>query len=661
MAFRRTGEALGRAVDDAWAGRLGGSVPDWPAFPDSAGALASLATHYQLIVVSNVHRDGFAASNRRLRGRFAAIITAEDVHAYKPADNHFRALLHTLDGLGIARGELLHVAQSLFHDHVPARRAGLRSVWINRCHGRPGWGATPSRPGNGATTSSSARWATSPRPPRPPSPAPGEEPGRPPPWSGPVTVPYRWTAILGRTSPDVAEDRRCRYRTRTRTLLAWSLWLATLGCCAAGLAVTLAVVRPLTVAVLAEGAARALAYPLGYATVGLVLTLRRPANPIGWLYAAAGLMWSLAIPGEPWVAQLVAEGRPLPLAAQAAAVYGEFNWAPATVLGVTLPALLVPDGRLRSRRWRPVAAAAVAGGALALVGSSLAPARLEDLPIVNPFGLAGPAGDVASAAGHRRHPPLAGHPGRGAALRGAAVPGRPWGGAPAVALGRGRRRRRGGRADGRGRRAAGHPARVGPVRVGAVRAGGGGGGGAALPAVGPGPPRQPHRHLRARHRPAGAAATWSSWPPAAWPRLRQPGRGRRHPGGGRRCSSRCAAGSRTWSTGASTAAAMTPPAPWTPSRPGSATRSTWTPCRASCWRWSTRPCSRPGRRCGSAPRRPRGRTGSPRPAGQRRIVGRWAGSVVGRRGVQPWPRSSRAGNGASSARASGPRRPPSPR
>jgi hypothetical protein len=187
--------------------------------------------------------------------------------------------------------------------------------------------------------------------------------------------------------------------TRTRTVFAWSLWLATFGCCAAGLAVTLAVVRPLTVAVLAEGAARALVYPLGYATVGLVLTLRRPGNPIGWLYAAAGLMWSLAIPGEPWVAQLVAEHRPLPLAAQAAAVYGEFNWVAATILGVTLPALLVPDGRLRSRRWRPVAAAAAAGGALALVGSSLAPARLEDLPIVNPFGLAGPAGDVASMLG----------------------------------------------------------------------------------------------------------------------------------------------------------------------------------------------------------------------------------------------------------------------
>jgi FMN phosphatase YigB (HAD superfamily) len=61
----------------------------------------------------------------------------------RPVGDHFRALLRTLDELGIARGELLHVAQSLFHDHVPARKAGLASVWINRRHDRPGWGATP--------------------------------------------------------------------------------------------------------------------------------------------------------------------------------------------------------------------------------------------------------------------------------------------------------------------------------------------------------------------------------------------------------------------------------------------------------------------------------------------------------------------------------------
>jgi hypothetical protein len=182
---------------------------------------------------------------------------------------------------------------------------------------------------------------------------------------------------------------------RASTLLAWSLWGITFCCCAAGLAVTLAVVRPLTAGVLADGAAHALVYPLGYATVGLVLTLRRPATPIGWLYAAAGLLWSLAIPGDTWLDHLIAEHRPLPLAAQVAAVSGEFTWAPATVLGVTLPALLVPDGRLRSRRWRPVAVIGIVAGGLAFVGGSLAPARLEDTQIANPFGLAGSAGAVA--------------------------------------------------------------------------------------------------------------------------------------------------------------------------------------------------------------------------------------------------------------------------
>ena len=142
-AFRRVGRSLDAEVSDRWADALGGSVPDWPAFPDSAQALARLAQRYRLIIVSNVHRAGFAGSNLRLRGDFAAVITAEDVGAYKPAENHFRALDRALSAWGVPRGRLLHVAQSLFHDHVPARREGLRSVWINRRHDRPGWGATP--------------------------------------------------------------------------------------------------------------------------------------------------------------------------------------------------------------------------------------------------------------------------------------------------------------------------------------------------------------------------------------------------------------------------------------------------------------------------------------------------------------------------------------
>jgi 2-haloacid dehalogenase len=142
MAFQRTGEKLNKPVSDAWARRLADSLPDWPAFPDSPDALARLARHYKLIILSNVHRAGFAASNERLGGDFAAIITAEDAGAYKPAENHFRALDATLPDLGVDRPELLHVAQSLFHDHVPAKREGLPSVWINRRHDQPGWGAT---------------------------------------------------------------------------------------------------------------------------------------------------------------------------------------------------------------------------------------------------------------------------------------------------------------------------------------------------------------------------------------------------------------------------------------------------------------------------------------------------------------------------------------
>jgi hypothetical protein len=187
-------------------------------------------------------------------------------------------------------------------------------------------------------------------------------------------------------------------RARSRSLLAWSLWLVTFGCCAAGLLVTLVVTRPLTLAVLVEGARFALAFPLGYATVGLVLALQRPANPIGWLYAASGLVWSLLIPLDPWVDQLIRSRRPLPLAAQFAAVAGEFHWAPAITLGITLPFLLLPNGRLRSPRWRVVAAAAVTGAVLITMAGTLTPGQTAEtsLPIANPFGLAGTAGTIAT-------------------------------------------------------------------------------------------------------------------------------------------------------------------------------------------------------------------------------------------------------------------------
>jgi 2-haloacid dehalogenase len=74
---------------------------------------------------------------------FDAVVTADDAGAYKPAPNHFHLALARLAELGVAKDRVLHVAQSLFHDHVPAKRLGLTTVWIDRRHDRPGSGATP--------------------------------------------------------------------------------------------------------------------------------------------------------------------------------------------------------------------------------------------------------------------------------------------------------------------------------------------------------------------------------------------------------------------------------------------------------------------------------------------------------------------------------------
>jgi len=142
-SFRDLGRELGADVTDEDAGRLAGSVPGWPPFGDSHDALAALAARYQLIILSNVDRDSFAGSNRRLGVTFTSILTAEDIGSYKPSPGNFAALLAEAERLGIGKGRLLHVAQSLFHDHVPAQHAGLPTVWINRRHDRPGWGATP--------------------------------------------------------------------------------------------------------------------------------------------------------------------------------------------------------------------------------------------------------------------------------------------------------------------------------------------------------------------------------------------------------------------------------------------------------------------------------------------------------------------------------------
>jgi 2-haloacid dehalogenase len=126
---------------------FGRSVPDWPVFPDTAEALSYLKTRYKLVILSNVNREGFAASNRKLGVEFDAIYTAQDIGSYKPDHANFRYLLeHSRKDLNLERQDILHTAQSLFHDHVPAKSFGLATAWIDRqrLSESGDWGATAS-------------------------------------------------------------------------------------------------------------------------------------------------------------------------------------------------------------------------------------------------------------------------------------------------------------------------------------------------------------------------------------------------------------------------------------------------------------------------------------------------------------------------------------
>ena len=134
------GERLGFTPDEQEESTLAESLPHWPPFPDTVAALQRLATRYKLAVISNVDDDLFAQTARLLQVPFAEVITAQQAGSYKPSVSNFRLALQRLQA---NPDEVLHVAQSLYHDILPARVVGLATVWVNRRAGRTGPGATP--------------------------------------------------------------------------------------------------------------------------------------------------------------------------------------------------------------------------------------------------------------------------------------------------------------------------------------------------------------------------------------------------------------------------------------------------------------------------------------------------------------------------------------
>ena len=139
-SLRRVARGHGVEATTDEMGAFGGSVGNWPAFPDSPAALGRLKARFRLGVITNCDDDLFALSNRRLGVAFDWVVTAQQVGAYKPDPRNFDI---ALERFGLPRERVVHVAQSLFHDHVPAKALGLATAWIDRRRGRPGFGATP--------------------------------------------------------------------------------------------------------------------------------------------------------------------------------------------------------------------------------------------------------------------------------------------------------------------------------------------------------------------------------------------------------------------------------------------------------------------------------------------------------------------------------------
>lgn len=125
----RTARANGVHVPADALRRFAGSVATWPPFDETRDVLDRLASRFRLAILSNVDTAVLARSIEQLGAPFAAAVTSEEVRSYKPREAHFEEALRRLD---LDANAILHVAQSHYHDVVPARRLGWRVAWINR-------------------------------------------------------------------------------------------------------------------------------------------------------------------------------------------------------------------------------------------------------------------------------------------------------------------------------------------------------------------------------------------------------------------------------------------------------------------------------------------------------------------------------------------------
>lgn len=129
-------------ADEEKAAAFAATIGEWPLFPDSKGALKKLKGRFVLGLLSNVDRASFARTAAKLGFDLDEVMTAEEIGSYKPDPRNFEFAIARFAARGIDKSEIVHVAQSLYHDHVPAQGLGLQTVWVNRRAGKSGSGAT---------------------------------------------------------------------------------------------------------------------------------------------------------------------------------------------------------------------------------------------------------------------------------------------------------------------------------------------------------------------------------------------------------------------------------------------------------------------------------------------------------------------------------------
>lgn len=136
------GRRLGTPVRPGDAQRFAETLRVWKPFPDTVAALQSLARYYKLAIISNIDDDLFADTQRLLKTSFQFVVTAQQVRSYKPSPKNFLEALKRAEQAGITKEEILHAAESLYHDVGPASALGLKTVWVHRRFDKTGFGAT---------------------------------------------------------------------------------------------------------------------------------------------------------------------------------------------------------------------------------------------------------------------------------------------------------------------------------------------------------------------------------------------------------------------------------------------------------------------------------------------------------------------------------------